>query len=167
MRNKKRNTPSGLPRLAQSKRGQKSLPVYDSMQSCEGATGIPRAILQQAKREGCDAFDSHSRVDLAKLLRYWFARGEGNVDWALRQKRADALKAERELAKMEGALVSIDEVYRQQAQAVAKARAVLTQKFEGELPAKQNGMPAEKIAETNREALEQVFAVLGKRETYC
>ena len=68
---------------------------------------------------------------------------------------------------MEGDLVEIAAVHEQQAQCVAKAVAVLVQKFETELPPKQDGMPAARIAELNRAALDEVRAILAKRETYA
>lgn len=83
---------------------------------------------------------------------------------ALLAERLEAQK--RENAIQSGRLVVIEEVYAQQDQAVGKARAVLMQKFGTELPPKQDGMPAEKIAELNRRALDEVFAILSKRETY-
>ena len=138
------------------------------MLACEAATGIPKAIQQAAKREGCTAFDSHSRVNLEILLRFLFGRDASGEDtnWVLRLKRAQALTAEMELELAKGDLVPIAEVYAQQDQAVAKARAVMTQKFHTELPPKQDGMPAEKIAELNRKALDDVLTILSKRETY-
>lgn len=138
------------------------------MLACEAATGIPKATQQQAKKEGCDAFDSHSRVNLGKLLRWIFRTndGEENPNWPDRLKRAQALKAEAELERMRGELVPISEVHAQQDQCCAKAVAVLVQKFETELPPKQDGMPAAKIAEMNRDALDQVRAILSKKETY-
>jgi len=65
-----------------------------------------------------------------------------------------------------GELVRIEEVHAKLAQCVARARAVIVSKFETELPPRQDGMPAERIAELNRAALDEVFAILGRKETY-
>lgn len=144
-----------------------NLPIYPSMQACEAATGIPKSAQQQAKRAGCDAFDAGNRVHLEKLLRFLFRGEDGGTNWPDRLKRAQALIAEKELAQMEGDLVEIAAVHEQQAQCVARAVAVLVQKFETELPPKQDGMPAARIAELNRAALDEVRAILAKRETYA
>jgi hypothetical protein len=146
------------------------LSAYPSMSACSAATGIPKATLQQAKREGCNAFDQANRVHLEKLLRWIFrndADGEENADWPDRLKRAQALRAEADLEKMKGGLVELSAVHEAQDRCCSKAVAVLTQKFETELPPKQDGMPAEKIAELNRAALDQVRFILSKREAYA
>lgn len=142
------------------------LPVFDSMLACEAATGIPKSVQQQAKRDGCDAFDSHSRVNLARLLRWLFSRETEDCNWAERLKRAQALTAEIELKQVEGKLVEIERVHEQHTAIYSKVRAILVQKFETELPPKQDGLPAEKIAEMNRTALDEVLAILGKEESY-
>lgn len=147
-----------------------SLPSYPSMQACSASTGIPKAVLQQAKRDGCSAFDQANRVHLGPLLKWLFrsegADGEENPNWPDRLKRAQALRAEHELDQIRGKFVEIEKVHEQQDQCVAKARAVLTQKFETELPPKQDGCPAADIASLNRAALDQVFSILSKKETY-
>jgi hypothetical protein len=145
------------------------LPSYPSMASCAAATGIPKAVQQQAKKGGCDVFDQANRVHLDKLLRWIFrkdADGEENANWPDRLKRAQALKAEAELEKMKGSLVELSAVHEAQDRCCSKAVAVLAQKFETELPPKQDGMPAEKIAEMNRTALDQIRVILSKREAY-
>lgn len=143
------------------------LPVFDSMAACEGATGLPKAAQQQAKREGCDAFDSHGRVDLEKLLRWLFARGEGSENWPDRLKRAQALRAEVELEELNGSLVERAKVRQDMTKAANKAVAVLVQKFETELPPKQDGMPAARIAEMNRAALLEVRTILAQPQAYA
>lgn len=140
------------------------------MESCTASAGIPRGVLQQAKREGCDAFDSHNRVSLGKLLRWLFRGGEDgdeNANWPERLKRAQALKAETELEQMKGQLVKIDEVHAQQDRCCSRAVAILVQKFETELPPKLDGCPAVDIATANRAALDEVRLMLGKKETYA
>ena len=57
------------------------LPIYDSMQACAAATGIPLAIQKKAKSAGCDAFRSN-RVALGPLLQWIFTSDESSEDGA-------------------------------------------------------------------------------------
>lgn len=166
MRRSDPKTPVEPPPKGKPGRPASILPTFDSMAACEGATGIPKAVQQQAKRDGCDSFDSHGRVNLEKLLRWLFARDQG-ANWADRLKRAQALKAETELAVLQGGVVEIEKVHESVDRCCAKAAAVLTQKFETEMPPKQDGLPAEKIAAMNRDALDEVRGILGKPEAYA
>lgn len=52
------------------------LPVYDSIDACSGATGIPRGVIKSAKKLGCSAFHSN-RVKLGPLLAFIFTEKEG------------------------------------------------------------------------------------------
>jgi hypothetical protein len=78
------------------------------MAACSGATRIPLAVLRQAKRAGCPAFDQANRVRLDLLLQWLFGR-EGDslkgTDWSARLKRSQALRSELETAKRRGELV--------------------------------------------------------------
>jgi hypothetical protein len=57
-------------------------PIYTSMSSCSGRTGIPLATIKNAKNEGCTAFTDSGRVDLEVLLKHLFKREEGDpTDW--------------------------------------------------------------------------------------
>lgn len=90
------------------------LPVYDSMEQCEGATGIPKAAQMIATSEGC-LFFRHGRVHLAEFLMWWFAReadesGDSHVDWSKRDKRASALTRETNLQKLRDALIDFSSV---------------------------------------------------------
>lgn len=71
-------------------------------------------VLRAAKRAGCLAFDSHSRVNLGVLLRWMHGPdaqdGTQNVDWHQRYKRSMALGAEQALAKARGDLVDAHEL---------------------------------------------------------
>jgi hypothetical protein len=161
MKSKNKNTP-----ISSASR----LPVFDSMQACDAATGIPKAVQQQAKREGCEAFDSHGRVRLGVLLRFLFAKGdddEENANWPDRLKRAQALKAEHELKILQGEYVERARVRADMTTAATKAVAVLTQKFETELPPKADGMPAAEIAKLNRAAIREVRIILSQPEAYA
>lgn len=75
-------------------------------------------------------------------------------------------QGEAALAEQAGRLVEIEKVHDQSRRVFAKVRAVLTQKFETELPPKLDGCPAVDIAEANRKALDEVFAILST-ETYA
>lgn len=86
------------------------LPVYDTMDQCSGATGIPKSMLQLASKEGC-LFVRHGRVHLAEFLRWFFgprpqnSDGEENIDWDKRGKRAQALIREADLEEKRGTVV--------------------------------------------------------------
>jgi hypothetical protein len=149
--------------------GRQLLPVFSSMQSCEAATGIPKPVQQQAKKDGCAAFDQANRVHLEPLLR-WLFRADAdseNTNWSLRLKRAQALTAEMELDETKGRLVSRDQVRADMTSAASKACAIMQQKFETELPPKEEGMPAEKIADMNRSALREVRTILSQPNAYA
>jgi len=91
-----------------------SLPIYDSMASCAGATGIVSSTIRRAKRDGCDAFVG-SRVYLGPLVRWMDEqlRGAGEqVDDRARKLCAEADLAEVEVAKARGELVLITDVER-------------------------------------------------------
>jgi hypothetical protein len=88
---KPKKSSAGAPRTASN-----DLPIYDSIQACSNATGIPVSVLKQAKKSGCEAF-RHSRVDLGRLLRWLFGKdqdGEGSVNWGERVKKFQALRGE-------------------------------------------------------------------------
>lgn len=68
---------------------------------------------------------------------------------------------EKKLAEAEGRLVETETVHDEHRRIVAKVRAVLTQKFETELPPKLDGSPAVAIADANRKALDEVFAIFN------
>ena len=55
------------------------LPIFDSMAACASATGIPKAVLRAAKRQGCPAFRSN-RVALGPFLTWYFSRPTRELD---------------------------------------------------------------------------------------
>jgi hypothetical protein len=77
----------------------------------------------------------------------------------LAEKRENQVRA--------GELVERAQVRSDMDKAANKAVAVLVQKFETELPPKQDGMPADKIAEMNRAAIYQVRLILSQPGTYA
>lgn len=78
-------TKLGRPRKAASE-----LPIYDSMDQCTAATGIPLAVIKAAKKAGSDAFKSN-RVYLDRLLVWIFSNEQADsvTDWnqALAQEK--------------------------------------------------------------------------------
>jgi hypothetical protein len=136
------------------------LPVYPSMASCSGATGIPLAVLKQSKRDGCDAFDRKNRVHLTKLLPWIFRETDdgGNSNWPERLKRAQALLAEMEVEAERNRLVDFDAVIERVAACVSRARSVLDSKLRIDLPARLAGRPAEEIQSAIEAALDQAYS---------
>lgn len=72
----------------------------------------------------------------------------------------------RENRRRSGELVERAVVRADVLKAASIARAVLIQKFETELPPKQDGLPAERIAEINRAAIHEVCVILSSPEAW-
>ena len=135
------------------------LPTYPSMQACEAATGIPKATQQQAKRDGCDAFDQANRVSLEKLLRWFFKRdGEEGANWPDRLKRAQALMAELELDEQRGRLIDRGGAIKAVQSAAARCRAIFDTKMDVDLSARCSGKPADEIQELLTAAKDAAYA---------
>ena len=66
-------------------------PVYDSMQQCSAVTHVPLSILKRAKKSGCVAFESGSRVRLYPLLQWLFSRNDESTDWTNHYNKFHAL----------------------------------------------------------------------------
>jgi len=101
-----------------------TLPIYESIQQCSGATGIPPSVLKVAKRAGCPAFISGSRIDLAVLLKWYFAQSSDSRDlppgftsWRAFREKVDALLRKSTLDRVEGDSMSVSEGKRQVANA--------------------------------------------------
>ena len=75
-----------------------SLPIYDSMEQCAAATGIPLKVIKAAKKAGSDAFQSN-RVYLGRLLHWVFNNDEADsvMDW---NQELAKFKAKREEIKL-------------------------------------------------------------------
>lgn len=82
------------------------LPVYDSLAACSGATGIPRSVIQAAKKAGCPAFRSN-RVDLAVLLP-WIFSGEGKDPDDMSIEQIEKKKVEEEWRILELKRMTMD-----------------------------------------------------------
>lgn len=92
------------------------LPVYDSMDQCSAACGIPISALRYAKKHGC-LFIRHGRVHLDEFLKWFFAQthkdeDEMLVDWAKRDRRAAALLKECKLEEDRERVVDFSNVTR-------------------------------------------------------
>lgn len=94
--------PAGRPRAEAP-----ALPIYDSLQACHAATGIPLQTLKLAKRRGCSAFRSN-RVDLGELIKWIFSQ-EGDdgdaIDWGLELTKEKAKREKNRRLKEEGAMI--------------------------------------------------------------
>jgi hypothetical protein len=71
---------------------ERGLPVYETMRSCSGATGIPLAALKSAKARGCPAFRG-TRVYLTDFIPWWFRQDGGTGTLDLLTERARETKA--------------------------------------------------------------------------
>lgn len=77
-------------------------PVFDSMQQCEAVAGVPVAEQKAAKRGGCPAFETGSRVRLYPLLKFHFEHereGESLEAAKTREAMARAALLEKKLAE--------------------------------------------------------------------
>lgn len=139
---------------------------YPSMASCAADSGVPKTIIQTAKRDGCPAIDQAGRVHLKELLTWIFARadgdGEGGTDWAGRLKRAQALKAELDLEESKGALVSKSDIIQEAQTVAARVRSVLEAKLLVDLPARLSGRPADEIERAMSKAFDAACAELSE-----
>jgi hypothetical protein len=134
------------------------LPIYDSLNACSGATGIPLSILKQAKKSGCDAFKS-TRVDLGKLLRWLFGKdqdGEGSVNWGERYKRVQALRGELALDREKKESVSRGAIKDASRVIQSVMYSELDQIFCSELPADTKGCSELQIRDKNKAAIARV-----------
>lgn len=140
---------------------RQKLPSYPSMAACASGTGIPMEILKSAKSAGCDAFDSHGRVALGKLLA-WIFRPESGEDtnWTMRLKRAQALTAELDLAEAQGRLVDHEAVVARARADAERVRSVLDSSLRVELPPRIAGKSAEEIAAAIEPVIDAAYASL-------
>lgn len=152
-----------------------SFPVVESMSQAASMCGCPESMLKAAKRKGCKAFISGSRVDLGILIPYLFsmmAKGnelpDGFASW---KEVLESEKAKREQIKRqqdEGAMMLTSDAETQAASAMALTFAELERR-DRELPPALAGLPAVEIykrmtadTETIRRNLKQKFQEVGK-----
>jgi len=84
------------------------LPVYENMNQCSAATGIPLTVIKSAKR-GAAKLGTASRIDLGALLRQVFD-GSKEQDWRKLREKCDALRSEAELEKVRGEVLDREQV---------------------------------------------------------
>lgn len=154
---------SGRPRVYGTE-----LPVYDSMDQCASATGIPVDYLKRAKRSGC-LFIRHGRVHLAEFIRWFFSQADGNdgEDWARRSKRALAIKAEIELEKLQNQVIEWQTVDSFITRLVSIDFFGELDRLGGEFPARLKGKSEVEIAEEcdkEKKAIKE--SLRGKMETW-
>ena len=82
--------------------GRREFPVFESIGQAAAVLGAPVALLKAAKRKGCKAFISGSRVDAGVLLPFLFSMTQKNglpegmasaADWLMTEKaRREAIR---------------------------------------------------------------------------
>lgn len=97
---RKHNFPAGLDKIS-----------FPSMESCEGATGIPKSLQQLAKTRGCLGFRA-SRVYLLDLVVWIFRESnkDTTVDWSKMSKEFDAKLKQVELFKAINKVRDVEEM---------------------------------------------------------
>lgn len=138
------------------------LPIYDSISSCSASTGIPVAVLKQAKRSGCKAFKS-TRVYLGELLPWIFSRETDDaVNWGERHKKFQALRGELAYGREKSELADRGDI-REAARAI---RLVLSRELEqtfcAELPADAKGSSEVEIRDKSKAAIGRLNATLDR-----
>lgn len=135
------------------------LPVYDSMEQCCGATGIPVAAQKHAKKNGC-LFIRHGRVHLGEFIRWFFKSGKEDagddemmIDWNKRDKRAAALIKEVKLEEEYDRLIDFAMVTRILTQLVNVTFFGELERLANEFP---TGLKGKTEVQINEECLEQV-----------
>ncbi len=103
--------------------------VYPSFEACAEATGIPVALLKQAKRQGCPAL-SGNRVEMGPFLRWWYAKGKEQVADYERERAEQMVlqntKLRMALRRLKRELVPAEEAHRLDAELGGAIRKVLT-----------------------------------------
>lgn len=89
------------------------MPIYDTLQQCAAATGVPLSALKMAKSSGCEAF-RHGRVNFGEFIRWFFGQGTDgdNTDWVKENKRLDALIKRIKLDELKKRIIDFAEVNR-------------------------------------------------------
>lgn len=136
------------------------MPVFESINQCSSATGVPVAVLRSAKKSGCMAF-KHSRIDFAEFIKWFFSQG-GELDsenWPVRCKRAEALIKENQLEKVQGKTLDRDDVARAIGKSMSLLASTLDRKIKVELPPNLKGRSEAEIMERLEVALAEACDV--------
>lgn len=133
-----------------------ALPVYDSMEQMSGALGIPKGILQSAKKAGC-MFIVHGRCHLDVFISWFFAQNlsdDEKENWAMRNKKAVALLNECKLQKERDSVVDRALMTQMLNEVIGNCYAAELERYAKELPAVLKGKTETEIhAELIRQKL--------------
>jgi hypothetical protein len=98
--------------MSKTKRSAKTkLPIFNSMEQCEGIAHVPKSIQRDAKKDGCEAFDGYGRVHLGELLRWIFDEGADSdkTNWKKVNERLDSQLKELRLAREVRTVITLEE----------------------------------------------------------
>lgn len=143
-----------------SERGRPSkehatLPTFDSMDQCTAIAHIPRAVMQMAKKGGCQAFTANSRVILGKLLEWIFSteRDENATDYSQQFMRWRAEIEKIKLDEKKELLADRPTIRRGAGKIMTSIFDTLERVFRYELPASCVGKNEQEIATENGKAI--------------
>lgn len=162
MTKRRKSKPVQVKRRGAPRKVAIELPIFDSIGSCAAATGIPVAILKEAKRSGCLAFKS-TRVYLGELLPWIFSRETDDaVNWGERHKKFQALRGELAYGREKEELADRSEI-REAARAIRLVMSrELEQTFCAELPAEVKGCSEVEIRDKSKAAIGRLNATLDR-----
>ena len=163
------------------------LPIYDSMQQCVAATGIPKSELRKAKANGCPAFIA-SRVDLGDFVRWHFDPSRASPDasnaeqptldlgdadlaqpvngtWQESKARVATLREIQKLAQDKRELLARSDVQHALSRGMADLFGELDRVFASQLPGRAKGMSEVQIRDIAEEAIEKLKDSLREKWT--
>jgi hypothetical protein len=123
---------------------RRELPVYDNVEQCSGATGIPVSLIKAIRRTSKEPF-KNQRIHLGPLLREIFSNtgdGEDGINWKGVKEKADAQYSQARTSQLLGLTLDKNEVSAELARAMSPLWSDL------ELIAEQEG-PADLVGRTN------------------
>lgn len=154
------------------------LPHFPSIKSCSASTGIPLAILKQAKANGCPAFRQNNSVSLGEFLRWFFQQAIDNGDlppgvasWRDALNKFQAQREQIKLAEDRKQVMQFSDAHQQAAEAAAFFFGELD-RAERELPPAVKGLDEIEAMQTLkaffksvRENARKRFDAIGKVES--
>ena len=161
---------SMLQNLASSAGGEKTVPAFArNFVDLADILGVTRqSITSWRKRKDAPEAAANGLHDVAawrEFMKRHDLKGSTPVadeETALRARKLLAEVEERELkvAVRKGLYVSVEQVRQEWTMLVGRAKALLRNKFESELPPILSGLDATGIQEENRKAIDEVLAIL-------
>jgi hypothetical protein len=119
-------TIAGLFKYFRENHHRQKFPVFESMAHCAASLGCPESMLKAAKRAGCGAFLTGSRVDSNELIPFLFGMlkkedelPSGFSSWKEFREKNLALIAEASLNKILKEMMPTADAQRQAAEAMA------------------------------------------------